>query len=700
MYPVSNDYLAAIKAPAIRSRITGTIGSTPFTDANILQGSFSITNQNSGSDSVQIGTVYIGELDITLLGLSLSRYSLNGVAITPTYELKLADDSYEDIPLGIYYIGEANYTRDGLEIIAYDVMSKLDKTMYLTTTTGTPYELASLMATECNVTLANTEEEFEAFANGDQTLALYTDGSDIETWRDFTSWLAQACGCYVTANRAGEVEFRQYNTTVVDTVSAGNRFLDASYSDYETRYTGIYVTNMADDTMSYYGLETDDALTYSLGGNPFLQYGLAEVLEPQRRAVLNALAVIDYVPFKVETVSNPMYDLGDVLSFPGGRGDAAKYFCVNKYTWTYHGSMELEGVGDNPALMTARSKVDKDIAGIINTLQDVGEKHLIFENAEAISVADGSRIRVLRLRFQMDKESYLSIDMEFLFSALATGPGSSSSSVDPTTGVVTVTAEIPVTDLDTEYYIDGEAITGHNPQMTCVDGNHVLRVRWDALSMGTGAHVFEVYFNAGDGAISIPIAGINAWVDGTGLGGEPAWDGTIEVEDTITPFTFTMATISDSAPVVTFQTPTTRTFSDTISALTFSMVTLTDSAETTLGIYVTPRAHVSTQTIPTSTTVWQATEDGQYVDSAEVTGMTGFTSATGRQLSYMASFDSGTTWVGWDGIGQSWITDLQMTYDTIHGITTWPSGSVMIRAIFDKDETCYGMMLEGASISI
>lgn len=697
MYPVSAAYLTAIKAPAIKSRITGTIGSTPFTDENILQGSFSITNQNSGSDSVQIGTVYIGELDITLIGLNLSRYSLNGVAITPTYGLKLADNTYEDVPLGVYYIGEANYTRDGLTIRAYDVISKLDKACLITTTSGTPYQLASLVATTCNVVLATTEEEFEDFANGDQVLTLYTDGTDIETWRDFASWVAQACGCYVTANRSGEMEFRQYGDTIVDTVDASNRFLDASYSDYETRYTGMYVTNMADDTMTYYGNEPDDGLTYNLGRNPFLQYGLPTVLVPQRRAVLDALAAIDYVPFTVETVSNPMYDLGDILSFPGGRGDAAKLFCINRYTWTYHGSMELEGVGDNPALMTARSKVDKDITGLQNTISDAELRYLIYENAEAISVADGSRIRVLRLYFQMDRASYLSIDMEFLLSALATGPGSSSSSVDPVTGVVTVTAEIPVTEIETEYFLDSVAINGHNPSMTCIDGQHIMRVRWDTLTITTGAHVFEVWFTTDGGSVNIPIQGINAWVDGTGLGGEAPWDGTLTIEDTVSPLTFTMANISDSAPIVTFQTPTTRTISDTISALTFSMVTLTDSAEATLGIYATPTQFVSSQTIPSSTTVWAATEDGQYVDSVEVTGMTGFSAPTGRQLSYMASFDGGTTWKGYDGIGQSWITDLTMTYETISSITTWQS-PVMIRAIFDNAETCYGMMLEGASI--
>lgn len=581
MYPVSNDYLAAIKAPAVKSRITGTVGAVSFTEDNILQGSFSITNQNSGDEAVQIGTVYIGELDITLFGLTLSRYSLNGVAITPEFGLLLPDDSYEDVPLGVFYIGEANYTREGLQIRAYDAVSKLDKPCRLSTTLGTPYELASLMALNCDITLANTEEEFEAFANGDQTLSLYTDGSDIETWRDFASWLAQACGCYVTANRAGEIEFRQYGQTVVDTLSTSNRFLDASYSDYETRYTGIYVTNMADDTMTYYATEPDDGLTYSLGRNPFLQYGTTETVTAQRRAVLAALAAIDYVPFTIETVSNPMYDLGDVISLPGGRGDATKLFCVNKYTWTFHGGTELVGVGANPALINARSKVDKDITGLQNSVSDVELRHMIFENSGALSIADQARVKVLRLYFNMDRTSYLSIDMEFLLTTEASEGITSTAVVDPDTGNVSVTTTLPTTLVQTEYYFDGTQIVGHNPELTCIDGKHVLRVRWDALSVENGAHVFEVWMSADGGAVSIPVAGINAWIDGTGLGGEAPWDGTITVEDTYTPLTFEVVSLTEAVSVAK-QTPTAKTFSDTYSGLTFSLVTLTENITVTL----------------------------------------------------------------------------------------------------------------------
>lgn len=222
-----------------------------------------------------------------------------------------------------------------------------------------------------------------------------------------------------------------------------------------------------------------------------------------------------------------------------------------------------------------------------------------------------------------------------------------------------------------------------------------MRVRWDALSLDAGAHVFEVWFTSDGGSVTIPVTGLNAWINGTGLGGAALWDGMITAEDTITPLTFTLATITDNTPVVTFQTPTPITAGDTISALTFSLATLTDEADLTLGVYVTPSAHTSGQTIPASTTEWRANADGQYVESVAVTGMTGFSSVTGKALAYMASFDNGATWNGWDG--SAWTQDLQMAYDTIAAITTWPA-SVKIKAIFDNNEVCYGFMLEGASL--
>lgn len=369
MYEVSSDYIAAIKKPAIRTRVFGTIGDEPFNDDNILAGSFSITNQNSANDKVQIGTVYIGELGITLRGLNLERYSLNNKKITAEFQLLLGDgETWESVPLGEYYVSEANYTAAGIEIKAYDIINKFDKNFSGEVFSAKPYDLVKYACDNCNVELGTAQSEFELFPNGTETLALWQEGSDIETWRDYLSWVSQACCCYCTASRDGKLILRQYSQDVVDTVGTTGRFSGASYSDYETRYTGIYVTNLSDNIMNYYGAEVDDALTYSLGTNPFLQFGSESDKERIRRAVLDGLGVIDYVPFSLDVPENPAYDLGDVLRFPNGLGDGSKLFCINKFVWKYHRSMRIEGVGENPILATAQSKTEKNISGLMSKI--------------------------------------------------------------------------------------------------------------------------------------------------------------------------------------------------------------------------------------------------------------------------------------------------------------------------------------------
>ena len=374
MFPVSAEYLDAIRAPAVRTKLSGSVGSTQWTEYNVARGSFSITNQCSGSDQVQIGQVYIGELKITLHSLTFPRYSLDGLRMAPQFGLLIDGETlYETVPLGVYFVAAANYEPDGVHITAYDAVSKLDKTYTGGQLSGKPYALAQIACQACGVPLATTAEEFAAFANGTATLTPYSEGNDIETWRDFLSWLSQAVGCYVTATRGGGIAFRAYGQTVVDTIDTLHRFRDVKFSDYETRYTGLSCVNMAENTTTYYAETPDDGLTYNLGSNPFLQYGTDAGLEVMRRAVLTALGGIQYVPFSATTVANPMYDLGDVLSFPGGLGDADKLFCVTKYTWTYGVGITLEGVGLNPALANARSKTDKDLSGLS---KQIGRAHV------------------------------------------------------------------------------------------------------------------------------------------------------------------------------------------------------------------------------------------------------------------------------------------------------------------------------------
>ena len=386
MYGVSDTYKTAMHQAVQKFRLTGTVGTTDFTDENILAGSFSITNQCCGNNEVQIGQVYVGELDATFLNLPLTRYSLKGMKITPSFGLMLADGSYEDLPLGVFNISEASWTMSGLVVKAYDNMSLLDKKCNTRQTTGTAYEMALLATEACGLTLGTTEAEFRTFANGTETFSLHAE-SDIETWRDFISWVAQTVGCNAMAGRDGSIIFRSYGQTVVDTLDEEHRFEGASFSDFETKYTGLSCVNLADQTTKYYHVENDDALVYNLGTNPLMQYGVDETKDALRTNVLTALQQIDYVPFKVTLIGNPAYDLMDVFSFSGGIADKNKLFCMTKYNFKYNGGYEMEGVGENPALASAKSKTDKNISGLLAQVEQGKLGITTFTNASAYAIA-------------------------------------------------------------------------------------------------------------------------------------------------------------------------------------------------------------------------------------------------------------------------------------------------------------------------
>lgn len=100
MYQVSEAYREAMHRKVQTFRLTGMAGNYPFTEANILKGSFSVTNQCSGADAVEIGQVYIGEMNATFMDMGISRYQWQSLEISPSLGLKLADGSFEDIPLG------------------------------------------------------------------------------------------------------------------------------------------------------------------------------------------------------------------------------------------------------------------------------------------------------------------------------------------------------------------------------------------------------------------------------------------------------------------------------------------------------------------------------------------------------------------------------------------------------------------------
>lgn len=695
MYEVSAAYKKAMKEPVHRFLIGGSISNTTFADRNVLKGSFSITNQCSDDSEMKIGQVYVGELNATFVNLNVERYSLQNKLIKPTFSRKTAD-GYETIPLGVFKVSEASWTSSGIVIKAYDNMAELDKGCDVNSANGTPYELALLACKSCKLELGTTKEEFKEFANGIENLSMVAE-NDIETWRDFISWVAQTCACFATADRFGKIVFRTYGDTVVDTIGSNHRFTGASFSDFETRYTGLSCVNIGDKTTSYYGMEVDDALTYNLGSNPFLQYGVDDAKEEMRRAILHSLQNIRYVPFKASMIGDPVYDLGDVLSMSEGIADGSKLYCITKYTFNYNGEYEVQGVGKNPAIANAKSKTDKNIAGLMNQDDENLIHFTVFTNTGPVVVEDKSNQSVFSMRFIATKTTHVALDMEILLNVETTEEGEEYQWVEHD-----AVAKV-------HYYIDGAEIDLRKPVETWQDGQHILTLRYDLQAVDAAIHTWDVWIEMQGGSATIDTYGIHAVAMGQGLAAESDWDGTITASDEVDRYTFSLVRDFTDLASTTLNTPARAVPGDILARFGFTNMFghIADNSRsygdmTTFTPYVNA-SRVMTDADYNNTTGWQGTGEikkgtNKTLTTTDVHGVTSVETASQNAVFY-ASFDSGSTWVGWTSEG--WVENVTMIKKEIEAVpeSAWKQyDKVRFRVLLEGGAALYALHLYGGTL--
>lgn len=541
MYNVSQAFITAANEPIQKHVLRGTVGGVPFAQADVLSKTFKITNQLCENSKVTLGGVYTSKLELTFstsfASAAVTRGSWQGVVITPEIGLVLADDSVEYVPAPAkdYIVNEAKWTENGLAIIAYDNMSKFDKTLNLSESTGTVYEFLTYSCTQCGVVLGMTSEECEALTNGSYIFGLYPDDS-VKTYRDMIAWLAQACACYSLIGRDGKLYFKELPApSEVDTINTLRRFTGASFSDFETYYTGISVVNIEDNTTSYYNIEPDNGLTMNLGSNPFLQYGLDSVKTEVRTAILNTLSAFRATPFSAAMLTNPAYDLGDCLKFTGGI--ANNNYCVIMQYVLDLDKISVLGFGENPALMSAQSKTDKDISGLRGQNKENKITYYTYSNVGAIAIDDTQPKQVCNIRFTTVETTTVTLWQEYKLD---------------------VTLDDPATPakITAHYYVD-ELEEVYTPvQSYGESGEHILGLQYYLKDIEGGtAHTFTVNFEVDGGTVDIDAGDIHVCLNGQGLVGADAFDGVIEAGDTIPRFVaagITTGTFTDAVVLQMF----------------------------------------------------------------------------------------------------------------------------------------------------
>lgn len=544
MYNVSNKYILAMQEPTIQSKLRIVLDEEELTESHILAGSFSISNQCTDTSKVVLGSVYIAELDVTFLkNVSVARNYWIGKTIKPYYQLRVDEDEWEEVPLGVYTISEATHSASGTEVKAYDNMSLLDKNLHMDTTLGTAYSLLSMMANTCNVTLGNTEQEIRALPNGTESLSVYAP-NDLKTWRDLIAEVAEVCGCFCYADRDGNITLKRLYTSSYANIDTYHRFKGAKVSDYTTYYSGISVVNMKTESTEYYGdLHDDTGTTMNLGQNPLLQYGTKNHREEMIRRILAEIELYRYVPCEANlTAAFCCYDLGDVITFTDGLAGISSDICIMRYEFA-RSEFEIRCYGADPELANARSKVDKDISGLLaNAEQD---KYVVysFKNAEAITIHDGQSLRVINLRLASITDADVVFHGEVLCNEL----------VDNGKAKV-------------HYRLNGSEIDYH-PEETWVDGKHILSLMYKMDITSSSQYQFEVFIESIDGEIEIGVGEANGIISGIGLVASNKWTGYLDFQEHVNDFAVNvlpLEPISETFSLITDE-PNTESLTDEVS---------------------------------------------------------------------------------------------------------------------------------------
>ena len=532
MYPVSDDFIKAIQSNSRSYFWTGEITTKKgqkytFENKDIVKGSGYITCQCCGNTEIELGTVYAAEMGISLF-TDIDRYSLEDGTITISFHLDVGGH-FEEIPMGIFEISEANRSVKTLEIKAYDCMLNFEKSFKNTLSSGTPFDFFSLACENCRVPFAHTRADIEAMPNGKFIYGIYGE-NDIESWRDLLFYTAQVLGCYCQINRQGQLELRKYGDNPVLSITDRQRF-SSSFSDFINRYTAVNSTNQKTTTAEYYALTPDDGLTMNLGVNPLLQFGLRDTREKIIRNILNDISKVRYVPFDSETIGNPALDIGDVISFSGGHADDTQIAAITGMTVKINGKTTLKCVGKNPRLSQAKSKNDKNIAGLLNSVE-VGKITVhSYMNSSPFTVGENDA-EIVSLEFASQDDT----DAEFHGSIL----------IDITANEVQKTASGKMNDQDfsvswnedgratlkVTYVINDNVINTYYPIETWHSGKHILNLYYPISKLNANSYnTFKVWLSVTGGTAFIDRMQAICTITGQGLSAGNVWDGRLSFEE-------------------------------------------------------------------------------------------------------------------------------------------------------------------------
>ena len=223
--------------------------------------------------------------------------------------------------------------------------------------------------------------------------------------------------------------------------------------------------------------------------------------------------------------------------------------------------MTLKCVGKNPRLASAKSKNDKNITGLINSVESGKTIIYSFVNVAPFEIGQ-SLMNVMDIDFTATEETTAAFQCEMLLEVVKPDTGG-----EPEEGVA---AEMELPELSIVYKINNETIDTFMPVKTCLYGKHVVTLFFPISKViENSSNTFSMYLKISSGSAKIGEAQIRATISGQGLAaGLGDWNGRININEnigniSITDVPFVADVFKDTASV-TFPSKKTQGLTQTI----------------------------------------------------------------------------------------------------------------------------------------
>lgn len=529
MYTVSQDYIDKMFDQVQTHHLSGTIGSTAFTEADVIGVSY--TNKCSDK-KVALGSVNIGVLKLTFLTDILNRGEYFGKTISLSDVLVIDPDNNvtETVPIGVFIVGDAKWTQAGMvNVTAYDVLSKMDGNLPFNQSSGKVYDFCKYIEHETGATFGMTEAECDLLPNGTDIISPFAE-NNLTTYRDLLSAVAVFIGGFAYADRDGTFKLRTFDDTSILTFPKNRRMSGTTFSDFTTYYDTIQYTDLISQTTKYVG--DGLGLTMNLGSQPFLQYGTSATINTRIQNIITQIKKMQYTPFDASGLPALVaLDLGDVITLPNDYSGGSSVGAVMSISWTYNKSVKLSCYGENPNLRSAQSATDKNIAGLLARTDSKSIQYYTFENVADIEDIITEEV-IGSFYFATQETTTVTLWHEI--------------QADFTLDDASTPMQVVV-----HYYLNGVEETYHPIMTIGEDGVHTLDYNYFLKGITGGLrNEWTVSLECIGGSCDIGIDNVHICLSGQGLVGADSFLGVIEVSETIPLFVvagLAVGAFSDSA---------------------------------------------------------------------------------------------------------------------------------------------------------